>query len=376
MSISVVMSVYNKGGYLNRSVSSVLNQKYNEFELICVDGGSTDNSLQVLESFSDPRLIIFPQDNLGISAAKNFGVSVSKYDFITFIDADDEWDSNYLCEINFLYKTYPYCSAFITGYYCEYGSYRNKVIVDGLGDHGVLKDYFARRLTGWGVHTSSVAIKKSAFMSVGGFPVLIGSHTLSNSYIIDCSGGVITECVNSFKQRVNWHEDKLNLVPKPQFQNKCCDFFVAVPGLDGEDQYLHDILAIEFSYAFSKRVLSRWYGNVLNQDTKQHNKLPIHPHLIALSNRLKKSGNFSNDVLKYLLYLDEAILRFIYSENRLAFSIILEMHSYFNRHWLAKVLRNSFLLKPTLISLDYLKRATKKIIRIFKTFLKPEVLPL
>jgi len=358
------MSIYNKGNFLNRSVASVLNQEYKEFELICVDGGSTDHSLEVLELFSDSRLIIYPQDNLGISAAKNFGVSASKYDLITFIDADDEWDSNFLSEIIFLYKTYPDCSAFITSYYLDYGSYKNKVLVDNLEDHGILPDYFARRLTGWGVHTSSVALKRSVFKRVGGFPVLIGSQTLTKSYIIDCSGKVIADCINVPSKSANWKKDKFNLVPKPQFKDQSLDLFVAVPGLCGEDQYLHDILALDFSYAFSKKFLSTWYGNIPNQSTKQPNKLTIHPHLIGLSERFKNSHNHSIDLYRYLLYLDESLLRFISLENRFVFPVILQLHSYFERHWIANRFRDSYLLKSILISLDFVRRAKGKISRI------------
>ena len=368
MTISVIMSVYNKGNYLDRSVSSVLNQKYKEFELICVDGGSTDHSLEILGLFSDSRLIIYPQDNLGISAAKNFGVSASKYDLITFIDADDEWNSNFLSEIIFLYNTYPDCSAFITGYYLDYGSHKNKVLVDNLDEHGILPNYFARRLTGWGVHTSSVALKKSIFNRVGGFPVLIGSQNLPKSYIIDCSGKFIADCTNLLTRSANWKKDKFNVVPKAQFKDQSFDLFVAVPGLCGEDQYLHDMIALDFSYAFSKKILSTWYGNIPNQDTKQPNKLSMQPHLIGLSERFKKSRNHSIDLYRYLLYLDESLLRFISLENRFVFTVILNLHSYFERHWIADRFRDSNLLKSILISLDIILRAKRKISRIALKF--------
>ena len=116
--------------------------------------------------------------------------------------------------------------------------------------------YFAKRLTGWGVHTSSVALKKSVFKRVGGFPVLIGSQTVPKNYIIDYSGAIVAECINLLNKSANWKKDKFNVIPKPQFRNQSLDLFVAVPGLCGEDQYLHDILALDFSYAFSTKLLS------------------------------------------------------------------------------------------------------------------------
>ena len=139
------MSVFNKASLLKRSINSILIQSFIDFELICINAGSSDNSLNILESFNDKRIQIYSQDNLGISAAKNFGVSVSKYDIIAFLDADDEWDANYLNEIYFLYSKYPMCEAYITAYQCNYDNYNRKVIVKSDKEHGILSNYFKFR---------------------------------------------------------------------------------------------------------------------------------------------------------------------------------------------------------------------------------------
>lgn len=93
---SVVIPLYNKEKYISRAISSVLEQTYSKFELIIVNDGSTDSSLEVASKFSDPRIKLLSKENGGESSARNYGISNSKGDFITFLDADDEWFPGYL----------------------------------------------------------------------------------------------------------------------------------------------------------------------------------------------------------------------------------------------------------------------------------------
>lgn len=88
--ISVVIPLYNKGTIIGRTVKSVLNQTYANFELIIVDDGSTDSSVDIVRSFSDDRIRIIQQKNAGPSAARNTGVRNAKTDWIVFLDGDDE----------------------------------------------------------------------------------------------------------------------------------------------------------------------------------------------------------------------------------------------------------------------------------------------
>jgi glycosyltransferase involved in cell wall biosynthesis len=87
--VSVIIPVYNKCQYIKQTIDSVLQQEFELFEIIVVDDGSTDESLQVIQTFSDPRLRIFPQSNGGVERARNFGFSQSVGSFIVFLDADD-----------------------------------------------------------------------------------------------------------------------------------------------------------------------------------------------------------------------------------------------------------------------------------------------
>ena len=90
-SVSVVMPVFNSGQYLSDSIESVLCQTYSDFELLCVDNASTDDSLSVLreESEKDSRISVLQDNRRGVSNARNTGLAYASGDYVAFIDADD-----------------------------------------------------------------------------------------------------------------------------------------------------------------------------------------------------------------------------------------------------------------------------------------------
>ncbi|GAA0839865.1 hypothetical protein GCM10009113_04020 [Marinobacter szutsaonensis] len=90
--ISVIMPCYNYGRFLHDSITSVINQSYKNWELIIVDDGSEDDSLEIAKSFTDSRIKVFTQPNKGVSAARNLGLQHAEGEFIAFIDADDLWE--------------------------------------------------------------------------------------------------------------------------------------------------------------------------------------------------------------------------------------------------------------------------------------------
>lgn len=89
--ISVIIPVFNGEKTIQYTIESVLNQTFPDFELIIINDGSTDSTLEVTSRFSDQRLQIFSYPNAGLNASRNRGIAKSSGEYITFIDADDLW---------------------------------------------------------------------------------------------------------------------------------------------------------------------------------------------------------------------------------------------------------------------------------------------
>jgi len=89
MSISVVMSVYNGERHLREAVESILNQTFADFEFIIVNDGSTDLTLEVLNSYNDERIILLTQENSGVTKALNNGIALAQGKYVARQDADD-----------------------------------------------------------------------------------------------------------------------------------------------------------------------------------------------------------------------------------------------------------------------------------------------
>lgn len=89
--VSIIMPVYNSQLYLNETINSIVNQSFDNFELICIDDGSTDDSLKILKEYerNDSRIKIISQKNKGAGAARNIGLKSSLGEYILFIDSDD-----------------------------------------------------------------------------------------------------------------------------------------------------------------------------------------------------------------------------------------------------------------------------------------------
>lgn len=97
--ISVIVPVYNAEKYIEKCINSILSQTYKEFEIIAVDDGSTDGSLNILlelQKEHSNKIRVFSQENKGVGAARNFAIENAEGDYIAFVDSDDWIDDNYL----------------------------------------------------------------------------------------------------------------------------------------------------------------------------------------------------------------------------------------------------------------------------------------
>ena len=89
--VSVIVPIYNTSCYLDRCITSIINQTYDNIEVILVDDGSTDNSLEICKVYEnkDERITIYSKKNGGVSSARNLGINCAKGEYIMFVDSDD-----------------------------------------------------------------------------------------------------------------------------------------------------------------------------------------------------------------------------------------------------------------------------------------------
>ncbi|WP_370476804.1 glycosyltransferase family 2 protein [Tamlana flava] len=114
---SVVIPLFNKEQYIKDTIGSVLSQTFTDYEIIVVNDGSTDNSLNKVKNIKDGRIKVFENEkNLGLSATRNRGVLHAKGKVIALLDADDIWMPNYLESIKMLYNKFPEASIYGTDY--------------------------------------------------------------------------------------------------------------------------------------------------------------------------------------------------------------------------------------------------------------------
>lgn len=172
MKFSVVIPLYNKQKYILKAIRSVLNQTLTTFELIVVDDGSTDDSVHIIEQINDKRLKILKKANEGVSAARNNGVKIAKYDYIAFLDADDWWDLQYLEEMSKTIKEFPDGGLFSSRFLIvkKKRAVASNIHLDSGFKAGYI-DYFKlyNQTFCQLINSSSVIVPKKVFIKLGGF---------------------------------------------------------------------------------------------------------------------------------------------------------------------------------------------------------------
>ena len=177
---SIVIPLYNKEATVERALRSVLNQTVQDFEIIVINDGSTDDSARVVKAIGDHRIRLIHQKNQGVSAARNKGIAEARYGLIAFLDADDEWLPNFLETIIRLRKKFPICKVFGTQYFfCSHDGQQRQAIIRGLPagfTEGILINYFdIASQSDPPLWTGAVSVEKKAIVDIGGFPVGIAS---------------------------------------------------------------------------------------------------------------------------------------------------------------------------------------------------------
>jgi len=172
--VSVVIPLYNKGPYIARALNSVLAQTFQDFEVIVVDDGSTDDGAEVVRSFEDPRIRLIQQENRGVSAARNRGIEAARAELVAFLDADDEWLPGFLETIMRLRRKFPEAGAYVTSYYIQYYGHLQEANIQHLPSkpwEGIIPRFFQVAATSEPITSSSVCVPRDVFDRIGSFMV-------------------------------------------------------------------------------------------------------------------------------------------------------------------------------------------------------------
>jgi glycosyltransferase involved in cell wall biosynthesis len=166
--VSVIMPTYNRAHLLHESILSVLSQTYENLEIIVVDDGSSDDTKEVVTSFSDPRINYIWQPNRGRSNARNHGLSLARGNFIAFLDSDDLYLPDKIkSQVDYLEK-HPEAGMVYTSAYCinekgEKLAHRYEATVSGEIYESIA---FFTTVT---ITLPTVMTYKTVFERVGGF---------------------------------------------------------------------------------------------------------------------------------------------------------------------------------------------------------------
>ena len=168
---SIIIPLYNKETFIEKTIQSALNQTFLDFELIIVNDGSTDGSLELVKVFKDRRIKIYTIPNGGVSKARNFGIQKANANLIALLDADDLWKSSHLEELYNLRNAHPNCGLYAMGYTKKFDNANpiNAHFFKHENYNGIVPDFFSASPVDCLAWTSAVMIPKEIFKNIGYF---------------------------------------------------------------------------------------------------------------------------------------------------------------------------------------------------------------
>ena len=171
---SIVIPVYNKEKFVVKTIESVLDQTFIDYEIIIVNDGSTDQSEAKISAYKDNRIQYYSKKNEGVAIARNFGIEKATADYICFLDADDYWHPTFLETMQRYSSELPEQKVFAAAIEIET---KNKTIparysIPSTSDFEIV-NFFDASQKECALWTSSVCIHKSVFEKVGDFDTKI-----------------------------------------------------------------------------------------------------------------------------------------------------------------------------------------------------------
>jgi glycosyltransferase involved in cell wall biosynthesis len=170
--ISVVIPAYNRENTIEKCLKSVINQSYAPYEIIVVDDGSTDHTINKIEEMHCDKIRILKQNHKGAQAARNKGIVEAKGDYIAFLDSDDEWLLNKLeCQVPYLHgrtDVVVYCDCYEVNRIA--GQIRARITNGGNGN------VYKEMLMSSGPTFPGIVCSKKALMDIGLLDEKVPAH--------------------------------------------------------------------------------------------------------------------------------------------------------------------------------------------------------
>ncbi|MHA4809109.1 glycosyltransferase family 2 protein [Flavitalea flava] len=277
--ISIVIPLYDKAGQVKNTLTAVRNQIFTNYEVIIVDDGSTDGSLDIVRDYLkndndfSGRVRVFGQPHAGVSAARNKAIHESRFDWIAFLDADDTWEPEYLQIQYDLSLKYPFCEVLAAAYGFNFGA--GKFVPGKFSklpfreNEGELNNYFEVAACSHPPLSSITTIaRKKAILAAGCFPegISSGEDLLTWAKLaLNCRIAFNKRSLGVYNQDPKWfnRDQQTRMPPKKDIVGDCLKKLLhqhsGIPGLKQYVGLWHKMRArIFLTHSMRKEAWEEW----------------------------------------------------------------------------------------------------------------------
>lgn len=263
---SIIIPLYNKENFIENTIQSILNQTFQDFEIIIINDGSTDKSEEKVLGFKNSKIQYFFQENKGASETRNFGITKASAAYITFLDADDYWYPNFLSVMFEKIKQFPKHKIF-TGA-IEIETPKNTIpalySIEKINESEIV-NYFKASLKQSVICTSCAVFHKSIFDEIGLFDPKIKSGQDTDLWI---RMGLVYPVLFSWQILARYVYDDKSLSKNDAFLTAKMDFtkFLEAEKSNPDLKLFLDLnrfsLAVKSKTASNKTLFNYYYNGI------------------------------------------------------------------------------------------------------------------
>lgn len=219
---SVIIPLYNKENFIDNTIQSVLDQTFQDFEIILINDGSTDKSEEKALRYTDKRIQYYSKNNEGVSMARNLGITLANANFITFLDADDYWYPDFLKVMFETINSFPAQKVFAGAIEIETSrkTIPAQYSIQKTSNYELV-NYFSASFKETVICTSCAVFHKSVFEEIGVFDPKIKSGQDTDLWI---RIGLVYPVLFSWQIMARYVYDDNSLSKNNNFLNAKMDF--------------------------------------------------------------------------------------------------------------------------------------------------------